>query len=411
MGVSSEIRVSSIGPRFRMDAEYYKPIYLHRARTLARHETIELGRIGIVTDGIHASPVFEPGSGIRYISAKCVKECVFDLSDAEEIAAEMHRKNPRTALQANDVIISTVGTIGFCAVVEDDMLPANSDRHVGIVRIRDTERYDPHYIAAFINSVYGRNQTIREATGNVQLNLFIYAISKLRVPFPNGYQKIRDQVRSALALRRESQELYSSGQRMLEEQLQLDKNKLTHTIGYECRLAGIFADRRWDAQHYRPKYEALMEVIRKAPDHRLLKNMITYNQRGVQPEYVSGGSIAVVNSQHIGPQQLAYDSFERSSESAFESAVRARIHKNDILVYTTGAYVGRTNVFLQDIKALASNHVNIIRLRPEYDPAYVSPRHEFAGRSFANRKARDGKHSGRTISIRYREVSYSTSLA
>ncbi|MGI0016896.1 MAG: hypothetical protein ACREBU_26035 [Nitrososphaera sp.] len=104
---------------------------------------------------------------------------MFDLSDAEEIAADIHRRNPRTALQVNDVIISTVGTIGFCAVVDADMLPANSDRHVGIVRIHDLERYDPHYIAAFINSIYGHNQTIREATGNVQLNLFIYAISKL----------------------------------------------------------------------------------------------------------------------------------------------------------------------------------------------------------------------------------------
>ena len=143
MAVSSEIRTSSFGARIRFDAEYYKPFYLQRASTLFRSETIELGRIALITDGIHASPVYRSGSGIRYVSAKCVKDCVFDLSRAEEFDSDMHRKNPRTALRVGDVIISTVGTIGFCAVVDADMLPANCDRHVGIVRIYDPEQYDP----------------------------------------------------------------------------------------------------------------------------------------------------------------------------------------------------------------------------------------------------------------------------
>src|SRR2546422_6215957 len=164
MGVWSEVPVSRSGARLRWDAEYYKPIYIQQARTLSHHETIELGRIALVTDGIHASPVFQPGSGIRYISAKCVRDCVFDLSNAEEIATDIHKRNPRTSLQVNDVIISTVGTIGFCAVVDADTLPANCDRHVGIVRVHDTQTYDPHYIAAFINSIYGRNQTDRKST-------------------------------------------------------------------------------------------------------------------------------------------------------------------------------------------------------------------------------------------------------
>jgi hypothetical protein len=40
-------------------------------------------------------------------------------------------------------------------------------------------------------------------------------------------------------------------------------------------------------------------------------------------------------------------------------------------VYTTGANIGRTNVYQSDKKALASNHVNILRVKDE-DPYYVS---------------------------------------
>lgn len=35
------------------------------------------------------------------------------------------------------------------------------------------------------------------------------------------------------------------------------------------------------------------------------------------------------------------------------------------MIYTTGANIGRTNVYLNDEKALASNHVNILRLKEE----------------------------------------------
>ena len=100
--------------------------------------------------------------------------------------------------------------------------------------------------------------------------------------------------------------------------------------------------------------------------------MATFNFRGLQPQYVDDGTVAVVTSQHLGPHHLAYGHLERTSEEAYTTASRARVRRGDVLVYTTGAYVGRTNVFLSDIKALASNHVNIIRLKPEYDPAYVA---------------------------------------
>lgn len=44
--------------------------------------------------------------------------------------------------------------------------------------------------------------------------------------------------------------------------------------------------------------------------------------------------------------------------------------RGDILIYTTGANIGRTNVYYSDEKALASNHVNILRIQGE-NPYYV----------------------------------------
>lgn len=40
-------------------------------------------------------------------------------------------------------------------------------------------------------------------------------------------------------------------------------------------------------------------------------------------------------------------------------------------MYTTGANIGRTNIYQSAKKALASNHVNILRIKGE-DPSYVA---------------------------------------
>jgi restriction endonuclease S subunit len=63
---------------------------------------------------------------------------------------------------------------------------------------------------------------------------------------------------------------------------------------------------------------------------------------------------------------------EKTSRSAFAAAPEAHIQHGDLLIYTTGAYIGRINAYLSDAPAMASNHVNILRLTADIDPAYMA---------------------------------------
>ena len=141
---------------------------------------IAIRDIGVVTDGIHTSIDYDKNSGINLISATSPKQNVFNLTRNAYISEAAHIANPRTALRENDIILSTVGTIGNCAVVNTDILPANSDRHVGIIRLNSS--INPYVLSTFLLTKYGRNQTVREATGNVQPNLFLYKIKEIIVP-------------------------------------------------------------------------------------------------------------------------------------------------------------------------------------------------------------------------------------
>ena len=375
MAVWAEIATSQV-EYGRFDAQFYRPEFLelkrvmeasgymlHRLGSLA--EKIDVGYVGPMTTEYRQE-------GIVLLRSQNIKEFQVDIDRNPIFIPEaFHQKLHKSEVHPGDILITRSGVAGNAAIVPHCFPTANS---ADIILVRLHTGINIYYVTAFINSRFGRFQIERQVSGGVQGHLNLTIAEDILIPDLRTEQQseISEIVRVGLDYLAEAKLLYVAAERLLEEELGLDKIDLSSCIGYEARLSETFHARRWDAQHYCPKYEVLMEVIRKAPDHRPLGEMITYNQRGLQPKYVSDGSIAVVNSQHIGPQHLAYDSLERSSESAFESGVRARILKNDILVYTTGAYVGRTNIFLQEIRALASNHVNIIRLQPEYDPAYVA---------------------------------------
>src|ERR1051325_6299647 len=170
MAVWSIIDAEQVTASARWDAEYFSPENLRLVALLLRHKPQTIESFADVTDGIHGSPEWVE-EGITYLSAKCVREHFVNINVAGQISSAQDSANPRTRARMGDVVITSVGTIGNAAVIEDWMLPANMDRHLGIIRVRDPKGVDPYFLATFLNSKFGRFQSVRESTGNVQLNL------------------------------------------------------------------------------------------------------------------------------------------------------------------------------------------------------------------------------------------------
>lgn len=246
----------------RIDAEYFGKNVLDTLEKLSDFGTLKIGDIANVTDGIHDSIDYDENSPINLISATSPKENVFDLSRGAFISEKAHKQNPRTALRKNDVIISTVGTIGNCAVVDDSILPANSDRHVGIIRIKND--YSPYVLSTFLLSKYGKIQTSREATGNVQLNLFIYKLKELEIPqfSPDFQSQIEQIVKSAHEKLSESKSLYAEAEEILLLELGLKNWHPRNTNINEKKLKESFLQTgRLDSEYYLPRYEDYAHLI------------------------------------------------------------------------------------------------------------------------------------------------------
>lgn len=261
----SEIRLSEVleeNENFRFDAEYFKKEYLEKLQQIKKKNFLKLGAVSFITDGIHESINFDEQSGINLISAKSPKENYFDLTGNSCISAQQHANNKRTALQENDIILSTVGTIGNCAIVKNDILPANADRHVGIIRLKDTIK--PYFLSSFLLSKYGRFQTLREATGNVQLNLFIYKMKELIVPllsdnFQNAIEKL---CIHAFEKIEESKNLYAQAEQLLLQELGLaDFSPTQANINIKNLSESFGTAGRLDAEYYQPKYEDYVNLV------------------------------------------------------------------------------------------------------------------------------------------------------
>jgi restriction endonuclease S subunit len=143
-------------------------------------------------------------------------------------------------------------------------LPANSDRHVGIIRINNQD-FLPRFVSTFLLSKYGRFQTWRESTGNVQLNLFLYRIrtlkiAKLTTPFQ---EKIEHSVLLSDEKRDISKQKYTQAENLLLETIGLkDFQASQEPVNIKNFKESFGASGRLDAEYYQVKYDNYVSLIK-----------------------------------------------------------------------------------------------------------------------------------------------------
>lgn len=356
----------------RCDAEYFGKNAVAMIHQLKSIGAVNLGTLANITDGIHTSIPFVDDGNVKILSAKHPKDNFINDSQFEKVTEKFHQKNPRTALRENDVLISTVGTIGNSAVVTSDILPANSDRHIGIIRPY-ADGLKPFFLSTFLTTRYGRLQSTRETTGNVQPNLFISKIARLLVPrFSDFFENlISNQVQTAYKMRKQAAIYFYQAEKNLLDTLGLNSWNPPEALSYIRTSSEAFAAGRLDAEHFQPKFQGLMNLLDATGHCVRLGDYLLVNQRGKQPDYADEG-LPVINSKHVLYNEVRLDDSNRRGVAAEKNL---QIQNGDVLLNGTGVgTIGRAAVYLHDGLALPDNHVTILRpLDVEVlDPVYLA---------------------------------------
>ena len=129
-------------------------------------------------------------SGVNFLKIECFDENgVFIKNKVTHISKECHEKLKRSQLKNGDILFSIAGAIGRVAIVTEEMLPANTNQALSIIRITNEEVYLP-YIKLILTTPIVKDQFEKKKQGVAQLNLSLKDINEISIPLPNIEKQI-----------------------------------------------------------------------------------------------------------------------------------------------------------------------------------------------------------------------------
>ena len=122
--------------------------------------------------------------GMKFLNIRCIGDGDLDIAKANCISLQEFEKTySHFALQEDDIVISTSGTLGRLAIVRADHLPIMLN--TSIIRMRGRDAVGLGYVWGFLQSEYFLAEMFALAAGSVQLNfgpMHLRQIAMLRPP-------------------------------------------------------------------------------------------------------------------------------------------------------------------------------------------------------------------------------------
>ncbi len=261
MAQISIIKKSDILEAHRFDAEYFKPEYLKLEKNIKNNAYFNFENcIKVLTDGKHGGVTFT-SSGVLFIRNNNIINGVLDINDKKYISIDESEESKRAEISSGDILLTTIGTIGESVVVPDEIERANINQN--LVKIRLKKNYSSVFISNFLNSKYGKFQTERFSTGNVQPLLNYPRIKKILIPnlsisFQLQIEKI---VKEAHQKQTKSKQLYIESEQLLLEKLDLLDFQPKHTLSFKTTKKEVSKAKRFDSEYFQPKYKDIIERI------------------------------------------------------------------------------------------------------------------------------------------------------
>lgn len=283
--------------------------------------------------------------------------------------------SPKYLLKPGDVLIVRSGAnVGNAGVVVDRFAGATFGSYT--IRVRLKHSINPFVFYVFLKSKFGRSQTVRFRTGLAQPNINIPNLRLLQVieQFPERAEKnVENLVKLSHQCTLDSDSLYLKAERLVLDAIGWDKLNLSQSKWWAVPLSRANGTHRLDAEHFQPKYDRLVTHLQKLGKAKRLKEVMAEPiQKGVTPDYDEEGSIAAINSQHLGRSCLNFDAVDRTTEDFWRDNKRAQIRHHDVMTYATGAHIGRSNTYLETVHALAGVDILLVRPGKECDPIYLA---------------------------------------
>jgi type I restriction enzyme S subunit len=250
------------------------------------------------------------------------------------ISEECHESLKRSQLKANDILFSIAGALGRIGIVNKEIIPANTNQALAIVRLAKDSGILVSFLAKYFTSNLITEEIEKLKGGAAQQNLSLGQLNNLMVPFPPlpEQQRIVSILDGAFAVIERSR---NNAEQNLKNAREL----------FESVLSSILYDEKW-------KRKELGEVCNKV-------------EYGSSTKSKSKGRLPVLRMGNIQNSFFTWDSLVYSDDE--DDNKQYLLKYNDVLFNRTNSpeLVGKTAIYKGELPAIFAGY--LIRIHRKED--------------------------------------------
>lgn len=372
----SIIQKSQLVGAQRIDAEYFQPQYLEVEKKLSKITTKTIDEISdsVVNFGAYSlcNYIVWQDSGIPYLNVENVKEGYIDLENVKFIDDKVNEILSKSKVREGQIILPMAGSIGNSAVAYKIPVKINSNQATAKITLK--QNVSPFYVATFLNSYYGKSQITREILSSVQPNIFLWQIKNFKIPILSNekQEEIADIWKEGLENLENSRAYYQQAEDLLLEELGLKDFRVEDDLSFVVNLSEVKTANRVDTEYFQPKYQKLVEQIKKN-NAKLLGNLVAM-KKGVEPGseayeedgklFIRVSSLSKFGIDDKDQKYLSDDLYKRLKDN-FEP-------KTGEILLTKDATPGIAYVLKEPVEGIISGGILRLKIKNNVDSEYLS---------------------------------------
>lgn len=382
MAQISKINYSSLNEYLgRIDAEFYKPASLLADNTIKNQHFKLLGNL--VQDGyrvvygntkILRTDKVDFESDVRFLQATNISNdgLWIETKDIGFVSQSDWFRYPKGRIKHGEILIEVKGLAEKVTIVQD-YLPIKTLVTGTLFKLTLKDNSISHeYLFAFFSSKYGK--ILRDRT---KVNTLIAYVSKpelYKIPIPifskHDEINISKFIEKSFFLQNQSQLLYKQATDLLNKELGLDKIVFENKKNYTARFSEVISN-RIDAEFFNQELLNYYSFFKKSGKELIPITELTKILKFSNPDYSKEGA-PIITQRHlssISPEN--YGDFPIASLEWLKKNPAAVIREDDLLFYSVGAYLGKTNIWFNEDHAVHASFITMLRCENKYDAGYL----------------------------------------
>mgnify|MGYP001134071068 CR=1 FL=1 len=248
---------------FRLEAEFYKPIYLDLEKKFYKNPNLIEFSNRIIC-GPFGSTILDETytlNGIKVIRPFNIKNYQIEKDNIVYISDEDVKSKQLKIFSKGTIFFSRVGDIK-CGIFPEDEGVTISPNIIAVDIKR--EKYNPFFLTLFFNSKYGFLQISRELKISAQPTVSTERLQNLRLPiieifFQNYIGSLFEKAKN---WNLSAENKYNQAQNILLSELGLTNWQPKHQLTFVKNFSDTEQAERIDAEYYQPKYEEIVKAIK-----------------------------------------------------------------------------------------------------------------------------------------------------